>query len=183
MEKNLNMSDEELVKGCIEKKPLAQKTLYERFSRKMMGVCLRYSDDRDDAEDILQVGFIKIFENIQSFKGSGSLEGWIRRIIVNTALNHYRQNRQSRENIDLDSVDYMLDGGNHTAESLNAKELMAMIQKLPPGFRTVFNLFAIEGYSHKEIADQLEISEGTSKSQYARARAFLQRLIETENAI
>ncbi|MCC7302904.1 MAG: RNA polymerase sigma factor [Bacteroidia bacterium] len=174
------MSDEELVSGCLKKNPLAQKQLWERFSRKMMGVCLRYSNDKDDAEDILQVGFIKVFENIESFKGSGSLEGWVRRIMVNTALNHYRQNKQSRESLDIEVVDYMVEGDNQVSDRLDAKELMRMIQKLPPGFRSVFNLFAIEGYSHREIAEMLEISEGTSKSQYARARMYLQRMILKE---
>lgn len=177
------MTDEELVRGCIKKSPLAQKHLFDRFARKMMGVCLRYSNDKDDAEDILQVGFIKVFENIESFKGSGSLEGWVRRIMVNTALNHYRQNKQSRESLDIEVVDYLVDSGDHVSEGLNAKEILKLVQKLPPGFRSVFNLFAIEGYSHKEIAGMLEISEGTSKSQYARARAFLQKLIQTENAL
>lgn len=180
IEKRLQMTDEELVSGCLKKNPLAQKHLWERFSRKMMGVCLRYSNDKDDAEDILQVGFIKVFENIESFKGSGSLEGWVRRIMVNTALNHYRQNKQSRESLDIEVVDYMVEGDNQVSDRLDAKELMRMIQRLPPGFRSVFNLFAIEGYSHKEIASMLEISEGTSKSQYARARAFLQRMIQKE---
>ncbi|MEW6470097.1 MAG: RNA polymerase sigma factor [Bacteroidota bacterium] len=174
------MTDEELVKGCVENNPLAQKLLYERFSRKMMGVCLRYADSRDEAEDILQNAFIKIFENIETFKGSGSLEGWIRRIMVNTALNNYRQNKASRQKVDLDSVEYMLPGDHQVSNSLDAKELLKLIQTLPAGFRTVFNLFAIEGYSHKEIAEQLNISEGTSKSQYSRARAYLQKALKTE---
>mgnify|MGYP002621933992 CR=1 FL=1 len=177
------MTEEELVRRCAQNDPLAQKGLFERFNRKMMGVCLRYSNDRDDAEDILQMGFIKVFENIGSFKGSGSLEGWVRRIMVNTALNHYRQNKRSRESVSLDDVDYMLEGSETgPGDNMQAKELLKMVQKLPPGFRAVFNMFAIEGYSHKEIGQILEISEGTSKSQYARARAFLQKLIATENA-
>ena len=180
MEYNRTMTDEELVKGCIDKKPIAQKYLYERFSRKMYGVCLRYTDDRDEAEDILQNGFIKVFENIETFKASGSLEGWIRRIMVNTALNHYRQNKASRMKVELDSVDYMLEGNDHVDGSLNTKELLKVIQTLPAGFRAVFNMFAIEGYSHKEIAEILNISEGTSKSQYSRARVYLQKLLTSE---
>ena len=180
IEHTSKMTDDELVKGCIENKPLIQKLLYERFSRKMMGVCLRYADGKDEAEDILQNGFIKVFENIGSFKGSGSLEGWIRKIMVNTALNNYRQNKAGRLKVDLDSVEYMLPGDNQISNTLNAKELMVVIQQLPAGFRTVFNLFAIEGYSHKEIADQLNISEGTSKSQYSRARTYLQKALKIE---
>src|SRR5687767_12742335 len=174
------MTDEELVKGCIANNPLAQKLLYERFSRKMMGVWLRYADDRDEAEDILQNASIKVFENIDTFKGSGSLEGWVRKIMVNTALNNYRQNKASRQKVDLDSVEYMIPGDNHSSDTLDAKELMKVIQRLPVGFRTVFNLFAIEGYSHKEIAEQLNISEGTSKSQYSRARTYLQKALKLE---
>jgi RNA polymerase sigma-70 factor (ECF subfamily) len=179
MESNRTMTDEELVKGCIENKPIAQKTLYDRFSRKMYGVCLRYCDDQDEAQDILQNGFIKVFENMQSFKGSGSLEGWIRRIMVNTALNHYRQTKMGKQKVDLDSVEYSLESSAPSvSETINAKELLALIQTIPAGFRTVFNLFAIEGYSHKEIAEMLNISEGTSKSQFARARAYLQKMLE-----
>ena len=129
------MTEEELVSGCLKKDPLAQKQLYDWYSRKMMGVCLRYSNDKDDAEDILQVGFIKVFENIESFKGSGSLEGWVRRIMVNTALNHYRQNKQSRESLDIEVVDYMVQGDNQVSDRLDMKELMKMIQKLPPGLQ------------------------------------------------
>jgi RNA polymerase sigma factor (sigma-70 family) len=180
MEYNKTMTDEELVKGCIAKKPIAQKQLYDRFARKMYGVCLRYTDDKDEAEDILQNGFIKVFENIETFKASGSLEGWIRRIMVNTALNHYRQNKAQRLKVDLDTVDYMLEGSDHVDGTLNTKELLKIIQTLPAGFRAVFNMFAIEGYSHKEIAEQLHISEGTSKSQYSRARAYLQKLLAPE---
>ena len=180
IEHTVKMTDEELVKGCVENKPLAQRTLYERFSRKMMGVCLRYADGRDEAEDILQNGFIKVFENIESFKGSGSLEGWIRKIMVNTALNNYRQNKAGRLKVDLDAVEYMLPSDNQVSGTLDVKELMKTIQQLPAGFRTVFNLFAIEGYSHKEIAEQLNISEGTSKSQYSRARMYLQKALKIE---
>lgn len=174
------MTDEELVKGCVDNKAIAQKSLYERFSRKMYGVCLRYTDDKDEAQDILQNGFIKVFENIETFKATGSLEGWIRRIMVNTALNHYRQDKASRLKVDLDSVDYMLEGTDGVEGQLDAKELLKVIQTLPAGFRAVFNMFAIEGYSHKEIAEQLNISEGTSKSQYSRARAYLQKLLTDE---
>jgi RNA polymerase sigma factor (sigma-70 family) len=180
MDYNRTMTDEELVKGCIDKKPIAQQQLYDRFSRKMFGVCLRYTEDRDEAQDILQNGFIKVFENIETFKASGSLEGWIRRIMVNTALNNYRQNKAAKLKVDLDSVDYMLEGSDKVDGALDAKELLKVIQTLPAGFRAVFNMFAIEGYSHKEIAEQLNISEGTSKSQYSRARAYLQKMLTSE---
>ena len=171
------MTDEQIVQGCIRKDPLAQKFLYEKFSRKMMGVSLRYSDSREEAEDVLQNGFVSVFQNIESFKGTGSLEGWIRKIIVNTALTNLRKNKKLKQNIELESVEFMLPSTNHLNDSFAAKDLLRIIQTLPTGFKTVFNLYAIEGYSHKEIGDLLGISEGTSKSQYSRAKAHLQKLI------
>ncbi len=171
------MTDEQIVKGCIDKNAIAQKNLYEKFSRKMMGVCLRYCDSTEEAEDVVQNGFISIFENIESFKGTGSLEGWIRKIMVNTALTNIRKNKKLKQNIELDSVEFMLPSKTYMNDSFAAKDLLKIIQTLPVGFKTVFNLYAIEGYSHKEIGDMLNISEGTSKSQYSRAKAHLQKII------
>jgi RNA polymerase sigma factor (sigma-70 family) len=171
------MTDEELVKGCIEKNPIAQKYLYDKFSRKMMGVCLRYCDNREEGEDVLQNGFITVFTHIASFKGLGSFEGWVRKIMVNTALTNIRKNKKFKQNISMDTVEYMIPSTNHIAENFAANDLLKIIQTLPPGFRTVFNLYAIEGYSHKEIGDLLHISEGTSKSQYSRAKVHLQKMI------
>jgi RNA polymerase sigma factor (sigma-70 family) len=171
------MTDEQIVQGCISKNAIAQKHLYEKFSRKMMGVCLRYCDNTEEAEDVVQNGFISVFQNIDSFRGSGSLEGWIRKIMVNTALTNLRKNKKLKQNIELDSVEFMLPSSNYLSESFAAKDLLKIIQTLPTGFRTVFNLYAIEGYSHKEIGDMLGISEGTSKSQYSRAKAHLQKII------
>lgn len=171
------MTDEEIVKGCINKNPIAQKNLYEKFSRKMMGVCLRYSENQEEAEDVLQNGFITVFQNIETFKSLGSFEGWIRKIMVNTALTNIRKNKKFKQNIELDSVTYMLPSTNHVAEGFAANDLLKLIKTLPPGFRTVFNLYAVEGYSHKEIGEMLNISEGTSKSQYSRAKAHLQKMI------
>lgn len=176
------MTDEELVTGCIEKNPSAQKLLFERFSRKMMGVCLRYAGRAEEAEDMLQNGFIRVFEKIETFRGSGSLEGWIRRIVVNESLTYLRKNKSMRLNIDIDDAKYAIPGSSHVSENINEKDLLKMIQQLPIGFRTVFNMYAIEGYSHKEIAELLEISEGTSKSQYSRARMHLQNMIKSEPA-
>lgn len=171
------MTDEEIVKGCINKNPIAQKNLYDKFARKMLGVCLRYSENQEEAEDVLQNGFITVFQNIETFKSLGSFEGWVRKIMVNTALTNIRKNKKFKQNIELDSVTYMLPSTNHVAENFAANDLLKVIKTLPPGFRTVFNLYAIEGYSHKEIGDMLNISEGTSKSQYARAKAHLQKMI------
>ncbi len=171
------MTDEQIVKGCIDKNAIAQKNLYEKFSRKMMGVCLRYCDSSEEAEDVVQNGFISIFENIESFKGTGSLEGWVRKIMVNTALTNIRKNKKLKQNIELDSVEFMLPSDIYQNDSFAAKDLLKIIQTLPVGFKTVFNLYAIEGYSHKEIGEMLNIAEGTSKSQYSRAKAHLQKII------
>jgi RNA polymerase sigma-70 factor (ECF subfamily) len=171
------MTDEELVRGCIDKNPKAQKVLFERFSRKMMGVCLRYADRSEEADDMLQNGFIRVFEKIETFRGTGSLEGWVRKIMVNEALTFLRKNKAMRMNIDIEDAKYLVPGNNHVGEKINEKDLLKMIQQLPTGFRTVFNMYAIEGYSHKEIAEQLGITEGTSKSQYSRAKTHLQNRI------
>jgi len=175
------MTDEELVKGCLAKNPVAQKLLFEQFNRKMMGVCLRYAGRSEEAEDMLQNGFIRVFEKIDTFRGSGSLEGWIRKIMVNESLTYLRKNKDMRLNIDIEEAKYKLPGNSHVGESMNEKDLLTMIQKLPPGFRAVFNMYAIEGYSHKEIAEELGISEGTSKSQYSRAKTHLQNILQTES--
>jgi RNA polymerase sigma factor (sigma-70 family) len=174
---NQPMTDEELVTGCINKNPIAQKTLYDRFARKMMGVCLRYSESQEEAEDVLQIGFITVFEHIGTFKGLGSFEGWVRKIMVNTALTNIRKNKKFKQNVALDNVSFMLPSTNYVTENLAANDLLKLIKTLPPGFRTVFNLYAIEGYSHKEIGEMLNISEGTSKSQYSRAKVHLQKMI------
>jgi RNA polymerase sigma-70 factor (ECF subfamily) len=171
------MTDEQIVDGCIKKNAIAQKYLYDKFSRKMMGVCLRYCDSEEEAEDVLQNGFITVFGNLESYKGSGSFEGWIRKIVVNTALTNIRKNKKFRQNIALDSVEYMIPETQSVANSFEVQDLLKVIQQLPQGSRTIFNLYAIEGYSHNEIANMLNISEGTSKSQYSRARAYLQKVI------
>ena len=177
------MSDEELVLRCVRREALAQEYLYKRFSNRLMGICSRYSDSLEEAEDVLQEGFVKIFQKIDTFKNAGSLEGWMKRIMVNTALDHYRKNKNFRHLIDIDEIEYTSETHQHVLESLGAKDLMKLIKGMPKGFRTVFNLYAIEGYAHKEIAEMLEISESTSKSQYSRAKIYLQKLIQTEKAI
>ena len=173
------MTDAELVKACIEKNPNAQRLLFERFCRKMMSICLRYASLKDEADVMLQNGFIKVFEKIETYRAEGSLEGWIRKIIVNEALTYLRKNKKLKMNVDIDNLAYDIPSNNPIGEQLNEKELLKMIQRLPIGFRTIFNMYAIEGYSHKEIANQLGISEGTSKSQYSRARIHLQNMLIT----
>lgn len=177
------MTDEQLINGCMNNHANAQKLLFEKYSKKMMGVCLRYVADYDEAQDILQEGFIKVFQKIDSFEGKGSLDGWIRKIMVNTALDFFRKNKEKKYFMEITEDDHSISTDITIMETLGAREILLMIQALPPGFRTVFNLYAIEGYSHKEIGIMLGISESTSKSQYARARANLQKNILTEQVL
>lgn len=177
------MTEENLIKKCASGNSLAQKTFYEKFAGKMMGVCLRYAQDYEEAQDVMQDAFIKIFNNLPDYKKKGSLEGWVRRIVVNTALDSYRKNKKHIGNVDVDTVDYMLDDNAYIIESLNADDLLVIINKLPAGYKVVFNLFAIEGYSHKEIAERLNITESTSKSQYSRAKKTLREILLKEHII
>lgn len=155
-----------------------QAALYERFAPKMYGVCLRYTSDQEEAQDILQEGFIKVFKNLEKFRQEGSFEGWIRRIVINTAIEHFRRRKH------LQPVTEKEEAAIETTEEsaldrLAEKDIIALVRQLSPGYRAVFNLYVIEGYGHKEIAEMLGISEGTSKSQLARAKAVLQRLVQT----
>lgn len=171
--------DEDLVKGCIAQNARYQKALYDKFYRKMYGVCLRYATHKEDAADMLQEGFIRVFRYIQDFKG-GSLEGWVRRVVVNAALAHY--NKYLKQHFsDVDDV-VGVEVNDNTLEKMSADEIMKLIQKLPVGCRTVFNLYEIEGYSHQEIADMMQISVGTSKSQLSRAKVILREMIENLHA-
>ncbi len=173
-------TDNRLIDGCLANDPAAQKQLFECFAGKMMGVCLRYANNREVAQDILQDGFVKVFEKLNTFKREGSLEGWIRRIIVNTALDNYRKNKLTDQHIDLDNVDYMIASNDFAFEKLAAEDLLKVLNSIPSGYRTIFNLYAIEGYSHKEISEKMDISVNTSKSQYSRAKAFLRDIIEKQ---
>lgn len=159
----------------------AQRKLFDRFAPKMLGVCMRYSKDSEQAEDVLQDGFVKVFGKLSHYKGDGSLEGWIRRIVVNTALDQIRKNAKFQDNVALDDVDYKLELKGNVLEDLAAEDLMQLINEMPAGYKAVFNMFAIEGYSHKEIAEKLEVSENTSKSQYSRARAYLKKKLEEKD--
>lgn len=171
------MDELQLIDGCRRGDRLAQKELYEKYSRKMMGVCLRYVNDRETARDLLQDGFVKVFTRIDAYSGLGSFEGWMRKIFVNGALEYLRRSDVLREATGLDNTAELVQTGGSAISEISAKELMALVGKLPTGFRTVFNLFAIEGYSHKEIADMLHITEGTSRSQYSRAKETLRKMI------
>lgn len=177
------MTEENLIKKCASGNALAQKTFYEKFAGKMMGVCLRYAKDYEEAQDVMQDAFIKIFGKLANYERKGSLEGWVRRIVVNTALDSYRKNKKHQQNVAVESVDYLLEHKTFIIEELNANDLLKVIKTIPPGYQMVFNLFAIEGYSHKEIAEQLNITESTSKSQYSRARKLLRELLVKKNIV
>ncbi len=171
------MTDKKLIKKCTEGDLLAQKAFYEKFAGKMLGVALRYMNGTDEAHDVLQDSFIKVFKNLPHYQNKGSLEGWIRRIVVNTSLDQIRKNKKYMDHVEVDNVSYLLEDTSFIHEELEAEDLLKIINKLPVGYRVVFNLFAIEGYAHKEIAEQLNITESTSKSQYSRARKILRSIL------
>ncbi|MGN6165421.1 MAG: RNA polymerase sigma factor [Flavisolibacter sp.] len=174
---NQIFSDSDLIEGCIQGNRKMQHELYNRFASKMYGVCLRYAGNAEEAEDILQEGFIKVFNKIGSFRSEGSFEGWIRRIFVNTAIEHFRKKiyLQPITDYEEDTVE-----GKYLSvlDSLAEKDIIQLVQQLSPGYRTVFNMYVVEGYTHKQIAEALNISEGTSKSQLSRAKLILQDMVQ-----
>ncbi len=170
-------SEEDIVEGCRKQQPKAQRMLYERYSTKMLGVCRRYIRDNSEAELVMVGGFVKIFQKINQFKGEGCFEGWVRRIMVNEALIYIRKNKNMFLEMDISKADDEPDY-QKLDEQLEADDLLKMVKKLPQGYRMVFNLYAIEGYSHKEIALQLGINVNTSKSQLSRARKLLQQMLK-----
>jgi RNA polymerase sigma-70 factor (ECF subfamily) len=172
------MEEQELILGCIAARPKAQKALFDIYAPKLYAVCLRYMKDQVRAQDTLQDALIKIFANISNYKSEGSFEGWLRKITVNTCLDQLRKDKKLLTDLAIDDVSHKLSTNSYSAEKLMADDLLNLVQALPDGYRTVFNLFAIEGYSHQEIAKQLGISESTSKTQYLRARAYLKERIE-----
>jgi len=173
---NHNPSETDLIQGCIAGDRKMQEMLYNRFSSKMYAVCLRYAGNADDAQDILQDGFVKIYKNLTRFRSEGSFEGWVRRIFVNTAIEHLRRKKYFKPIADKEenTIPY---NATTVLDSLGEKDIMGLISQLSPGYRTVFNMYVVEGYTHKEVGDILGISEGTSKSQLARARMILQNLV------
>jgi RNA polymerase sigma factor (sigma-70 family) len=184
-ETNLNLADTEqlLIKGCIEGNRAFQTRLYELFAPKMMGVCLRYAKNRMEAEEILHEGFLRVFTYINKFKGTGSFEGWIRKIMVNCALLRYKNKKQLQPVTGLDAAGYDAISETDIVSNLDAKELLSLIQSLPAGYRIIFNLYVFEGYKHREIAEVLGISEGTSKSNLSDARAFLQKALGSKKKL
>jgi len=174
----------EIIKGCLEGNRRDQELLYRRHAAKLYAVCLQYSGNDDEAKDILQEGFMKIFENLHSYKFEGSFEGWMRRITVNTALEKFRSRNNLYKVEDIDQIsDTESEPDVEEYDGLEASDLLDIIRELPPKYRMVFNLYAIEGYSHKEISKMVNISEGTSKSNLSRARLILQRRVGSYTGI
>ena len=168
------MTEEAILQGCIKNNAAAQKELYQKYSPKMLSVCYRYGHSREDAEDMLQEAFIKVFLQIHTFEGRGALEGWIRRIIVHTCINILKKNKRFNESVDIIHATGVQVREESIPSIIQAKEVVECIRMLPMGYKTVLNLYAIEGFSHKEISVMLDIEESTSRSQYTRAKAMLE---------
>jgi RNA polymerase sigma-70 factor (ECF subfamily) len=172
-----------LVKDCLKGKASAQKELYDQFASSMLSVCYRYTKSMADAEDVLQEGFVKVFFNLHQYKFQGELGGWIRRIMVTTAINFLKRNaRYQSELMFTDEHLHVVNNDRHPEVKMEARELADMIRQLPPGYQTIFNLYAVEGFNHVEIGKMLGIRESTSRSQYARARALLVQWIDKKNS-
>lgn len=171
------MTEEVLLQGCIKNDASAQQELYQRYSPKMLSVCYRYAKTREDAEDMLQEGFIKVFSQISKFEKRGSLEGWILRIIVHTCINHLKKNKKFNDHVDLAFAGNIVIREDYIPSIIQAKQIVETIRSLPIGYRTVLNLYAIEGFSHKEIGQLLDIEESTSRSQYTRAKSMLEEIL------
>ena len=173
------MSDQKIIEGCAKHDRKAQQELYDKYARLLLGICLRYSSDKAEAEDILQESFLKIFFNIKDFSGTGSFVGWLRKVAVNTAITHYHKNLKFRYHIEIDEYVSVETGVTSFEEDFfTSDELYKVLNELPSGYRMVFNLYAIEGYKHKEIAELLGIDTNTSKSQYSRAKAAIREKLE-----
>ncbi|MEZ4887600.1 MAG: sigma-70 family RNA polymerase sigma factor [Chitinophagales bacterium] len=172
---------QELLAGCIRGERIYQKELYQKYYGRMMAVCLRYTNNREEARDILNEGFMKVFKNLAKYEPNHSLEAWIKRIMINTSIDHYRKNKKLRNNVDIEYASTQPAEDNvNIVSQLSAEEILKLVQRLTPAYRTVFNLYVIEGYNHREIGEKLGISEGTSKSNLAKARGKLRAMIKTD---
>jgi RNA polymerase sigma-70 factor (ECF subfamily) len=173
------ISDESLLDGCVAGRRNAQNMLYRKYASTMMAVCMRYARDRSEAEDLLQEGFLKVFQKISTYRREGSFEGWIKRIMINNALNQFRKNKKIPYYRDIEEVNEIEllspDEVKEVDFPVSADILLSLIQMLPPGYRMVFNMYVFEEYSHKDIADMLNISENTSKTQLLKARRLLRK--------
>jgi len=177
------MTEEAILKGCLQNDPTAQRELYNRYSPKMLSVCYRFAHNREDAEDMLQEGFIKIFSQMHTFGNRGAFEGWIRRIIVHTCINILKKNKKFNESVDIIHATGAMVREESVPSIVQAKQIVECIRMLPIGYRTVLNLYAIEGYSHREIGMMLDIEESTSRSQYTRAKAMLEEILVRKKII
>ena len=171
------MTEEAILKGCLNNEAIAQRELYQLYSPKMLAVCYRYAHNREDAEDMLQEGFIKVFTQLHSFEKRGSFEGWIRRIMVHTCINTLKRNKKFNESVDIIHANSIQVREDSVPALIQVKQIVECIRSLPIGYRTVLNLYAIEGYSHREIAQMLDIEESTSRSQFTRAKSMLEDLL------
>jgi RNA polymerase sigma factor (sigma-70 family) len=174
---NHTVSESDLIRGCIDGDRTMQAELYRRFSGKMYAVCMRYAGNASDAQDLLQEGFIKVYRNLHRFRAEGSFEGWVRRVFVNSSIEQFRKKSVQLTSVTDRDESTIPDNDFSALEALAERDIIRLIQELSPGYRTVFNLYVVEGYSHGEIGDLLGISEGTSKSQLARARSVLQKKV------
>ncbi|MEO6537527.1 MAG: sigma-70 family RNA polymerase sigma factor [Ferruginibacter sp.] len=175
------MTEEQMLAGTIKHNASAQEALYNRFSPRMLGVCYRFAKNREDAEDMLQEGFIKIFTQLHQYRNEGALEGWIRRIIVHTCINILKKNKKFTESVDIIHANSLYVKEDIIPSIMQAKQVVECIRILPLGYRTVLNLYAIEGFSHREIGHLLGIEESTSRSQYTRAKAMLEEILVKKN--
>ena len=171
------MTEEAIFQGCLKNQATAQRELYNRYSPKMLAVCYRFAHKREDAEDMMQEGFIKVFSQMHTFQNTGAFEGWIRRIMVHTCINNLKKNKRFNESVDIAYANSIQVREESVPSIVQAKQVVECIRLLPIGYRTVLNLYAIEGYSHKEIADMLDIEESTSRSQYTRAKQMLEEIL------
>src|ERR1700693_989809 len=177
------MTEEAILQGCLKNEATAQRELYNRYSPKMLAVCYRFAHNREDAEDMLQEGFIKVFSQMHTFQNQGAFEGWVRRIIVHTCINNLKKNKKFSESVDIIHATTVQVREESVPSIVQAKQVIECIRILPLGYRTVLNLYAIEGYSHKEIGEMLDIEESTSRSQYTRAKQMLEEILIKRNLI
>jgi len=179
----VNMTEKELVRRCQQKSAKAQKLLYKKYHRGLLGICMRYGKSKAEAEDVLQMAMLKIYKSIDGYSGEGSFEGWMKRIVVNVAIDNFRKNSKYYYHDDIDEAYESTLNSGIIPDDLEVKDILGTIQQLAPGYRMVFVLYAIEGYSHKEIAEKLGITESTSKTQLRKARLKLQQMLHSINRL
>lgn len=175
------ITEQEMINGCLKRKRRAQKILFEKYHASLMGICMRYAKNKSEAEDILLIGFTRIFQKIESYSAAGSFEGWLRKIVINVAIDNFRKNKKNYYFENIEDVSLSSEYADFVPDSFAMEDILKTVQSLPNGYRVVFNLYAIEGYSHKEIAELIGVSESTSKTQYLKARKKLQSMLAEYN--